>query len=108
MFKMVTIKLIAPKRDDIPAKCKLNIAKSTDASAAAILKGGYNVHPVPTPPPIVEESNNNKNDGGNNQKLKLFKRGKAISTLPNNKGTNQLPKPPIIVGITIKNIIIKA
>jgi hypothetical protein len=54
------------------------------------------------------EHNNNNNDGGNNQKLKLFNLGKAISAAPNIKGTNQLPKPPIIAGITIKNIIIKA
>jgi len=54
------------------------------------------------------DDNNNNNDGGNNQKLKLFKRGKAISAAPNIKGTNQLPNPPIIEGITIKNIIINA
>jgi hypothetical protein len=30
MFKIVTIKLIAPRIDDTPAKCKLKIAKSTD------------------------------------------------------------------------------
>lgn len=48
------------------------------------------------------------NDGGSNQNLMLFIRGKAISGLPNIKGTNQLPKPPIIIGITIKKIIIKA
>jgi hypothetical protein len=30
MFKIVTIKFIAPKIDDAPAKCKLKIAKSTD------------------------------------------------------------------------------
>jgi hypothetical protein len=35
----------------------------------------------------------------------LFKRGKAISQAPINKGTNQLPKPPIAVGITKKKII---
>jgi hypothetical protein len=29
MFKIVTIKFIAPKMDDIPARCKLKIAKST-------------------------------------------------------------------------------
>ena len=29
IFKIVTIKLIAPKIDEIPAKCKLKIAKST-------------------------------------------------------------------------------
>ena len=45
---------------------------------------------------------------GNNQKLKLFKRGNAISGAPNIIGTNQLPKPPIKIGITIKKIIIKA
>lgn len=31
MFRIVVIKFIAPSRDDMPAKCKLNIAKSTDA-----------------------------------------------------------------------------
>jgi hypothetical protein len=32
----------------------------------------------------------------------LFKRGKDISQAPINIGTNQLPKPPIAVGITKK------
>lgn len=56
----------------------------------------------------MEEINNKNNEGGNNQKLKLFIRGKAISGAPNIKGTNQLPKPPIMIGITIKKIITKA
>jgi hypothetical protein len=42
------------------------------------------------------------------QKLILLSRGKAISGAPNNMGTNQFPKPPIRIGITIKNIIKKA
>jgi hypothetical protein len=54
------------------------------------------------------DPNNKIKEGGNNQKLNAFKRGKAISGAPISKGTKQLPKPPIIVGITIKNIIIKA
>jgi len=29
MFNIVVIKFIAPKIEEIPAKCKLNIAKST-------------------------------------------------------------------------------
>ena len=29
IFKVVLIKLIAPNKDDTPAKCKLKIAKST-------------------------------------------------------------------------------
>ena len=38
----------------------------------------------------------------------LFNRGKAMSGAPIIIGTNQFPKPPIIIGITIKKIIIKA
>jgi len=38
----------------------------------------------------------------------LFIRGKAISAAPNIRGTNQLPNPPIKIGITIKKIIINA
>ena len=108
IFIIVARKFMAPPIDDIPAKCKLNIAKSTEESEFIADKGGYTVHPVPAPAPTEQESNNNKKDGGNNQKLKLFNLGNAISGLPIIKGTNQLPKPPIIEGITIKKIIMKA
>jgi len=84
------------------------MAKSTAESEFIADKGGYTVHPVPTPTPTLQDNNNNKNEGGNNQKLKLFNLGNAISGLPIIKGTNQLPKPPIIEGITIKKIIINA
>lgn len=47
-------------------------------------------------------------EGGSSQNLILFIRGKAISGAPNIKGTNQLPNPPIRIGITMKKIIIKA
>jgi len=47
-------------------------------------------------------------DGINNQNLMLFIRGKAMSTAHNIKGTIQLPKPPIMTGITMKKIMIKA
>ena len=57
---------------------------------------------------LKHENNNKIKEGGNNQKLILFNRGKAISGAPIIKGTNQLPKPPIITGITIKKIINKA
>jgi hypothetical protein len=63
------------------------------------------VHPVPTPASVNIDANNNSNDGGNNQKLILFILGKAMSGAPIIKGTNQLPKPPINVGITMKKII---
>lgn len=106
----VVIKLIAPKIDEIPAKCREKIAKSTDAPECAIFddNGGYTVHPVPAPFSTILLEINNINDGGNNQNLILLSRGNAISGAPNIKGTNQFPKPPIIIGITIKKIIIKA
>jgi len=63
------------------------------------------VHPVPTPASVNIDANNNNREGGNNQKLMLFIRGNAISGAPIIKGTNQFPKPPIKVGITMKKII---
>lgn len=38
----------------------------------------------------------------------LFIRGKAMSGAPIIRGTSQLPKPPIIIGITMKKIITNA
>lgn len=71
-------------------------------------KGGYTVHPVPAPASTIEDARSNRKDGGSSQKLMLFIRGKAISGAPIISGTSQLPKPPIIMGITIKKIITKA
>lgn len=107
---IVVIKLIAPKIEDTPARCKEKIARSTEAPAWARFpaKGGYTVQPVPAPASTMDEANSNKKDGGRSQKLILFIRGKAISGAPIIKGTNQFPKPPIIIGITMKKIITKA
>ena len=69
-------------------------------------KGGYTVHPVPTPPSITKDNNSKQNAGGSNQNLKLFNRGKTISGLPRYNGINQLPNPPMRTGITKKKIII--
>jgi len=90
--------------------CNEKIPKSTAGPECAWipLNGGYTVQPVPTPAPIKLEPINKYKLQGNNQKLKLFKRGNAISGAPIITGTNQLPKPPIKIGITIKKIIIKA
>jgi hypothetical protein len=106
----VVIKLTAPKIDETPARCKEKIAKSTEDPPWAILaaRGGYTVQPVPAPTSTTLLETNKVSDGGKSQKLILFIRGKAISGAPNIKGTNQLPNPPIIMGITIKKIIINA
>ena len=66
------------------------------------------VHPVPAPCSINAEPNNKVNEGGKTQKLMLFNLGNAISGAPMYNGTNQFPNPPIITGITKKNIITNA
>jgi hypothetical protein len=68
----VTKKLIAPKIEEIPAKCKLKIARSTELSEVIADKGGYKVQPVPTPPPTKLDINNKVKEGGSSQKLKLL------------------------------------
>ena len=76
IFITVVIKLIDPEIDAIPAKCKLNIAKSTEPPACDIgpASGGYTVQPVPTPTPTKLDNNNNNKDGGNNQKFLYLKK----------------------------------
>lgn len=76
-MKIVVIKLTVPRIDEIPAKCKLKMAKSTDPPEwnPILANGGYTVHPVPAPPSTKLEANNNNNEGGNNQKLMLFNLG---------------------------------
>jgi len=106
ILRIVVIKLIAPKIEEIPAKCKEKIVRSTEELPWNKLldKGGYTVQPVPAPIPEKEDNNNNDKEGGNNQNLILFIRGKAISGAAIIIGTNQFPKPPIIIGITIKKL----
>lgn len=86
------------------------IAKSTLTLLCPKLeaKGGYTVHPVPTPPSIIDLKINNINEGGRSHNLILFIRGKAISGLLTIRGRSQFPNPPIIIGITKKKIITKA
>lgn len=107
---IVVIKLIAPKIEDTPARWREKIVKSTDAPAWARFpaKGGYTVHPVPAPASTMEDAKRSRNDGGSSQKLMLFIRRNAISGAPIISGTSQFPKPPIIIGITIKKIITNA
>ena len=85
IFIIVEIKLIDPKIDLAPAKCKEKIAKSTANPLwpSLLANGGYTVHPVPTPLSIILLSSKNNKEGGKSQKLRLFSRGKAISGHPN-------------------------
>lgn len=63
---------------------------------------------MPAPASTIEEASSRRNEGGSSQKLMLFIRGNAMSGAPIIMGISQLPKPPIITGITIKKIITKA
>jgi len=60
IYFKVTQKLIPPKIELKPAKCKLKIKASTEAFGCPtkLLKGGYNVHPAPTPPSITVDNKN--------------------------------------------------
>jgi len=103
----VEIKFNAPKIELTPARWREKIARSTDAPAWAKApeRGGYTVHPVPTPFSTALDAKRRQRAGGNNQKLRLLRRGKAISGAPIIKGISQFPNPPIRTGMTRKKII---
>jgi hypothetical protein len=71
------MKFIAPNIDEIPAKCKLNIARSTEPPEWDCIpaRGGYIVQPVPDPCSINVDDKNNINAGGSNQNDTLLSRG---------------------------------
>ena len=58
-------------------------------------------------PGMNNEVSSSANDAGSSQKEMLFMRGKAMSGAPIINGTIQLPKPPIIAGITMKNTMVR-
>lgn len=66
------------------------------------------VHPVPAPLSTPADARRRIKDGGTNQNLMFFIRGKAMSGAPIISGISQLPNPPIMIGITMKNIITRA
>ena len=107
---IVVIKLMAPRIEETPARCKEKMVKSSEAPAWARLpaRGGYTVQPVPAPALTIEDARSNRQEGGRSQKLMLFIRGNAITGDPVIRGTSQLPNPPIIIGLTIKKIITNA
>lgn len=112
IFKLFIVhkKFTDPAMELTPAKCNLKITMSTPilGCPSTLLKGGYTVHPVPTPGPINKEALINKPLNGRSQNLRLLRRGKHISCAPNNSGSKRFPNPPIRIGITMKKIIIKA
>lgn len=74
------MKFMAPSIEEIPARCKLKIARSIDPPEWELIpaKGGYTVQPVPAPCSTKLLASNNPNAGGSNQKLILFRRGNRL------------------------------
>src|SRR5882672_2099548 len=113
MLKMVVMKLMAPRIEEAPARWIDRMAKSTAGPGWPEVDGGaYNVQPVPTPlapgsPSTKVDSSSNAKEAGSSQNEMLFMRGKAMSGAPIISGTNQLPKPPIMAGMTMKNTMIR-
>ena len=62
---------------------------------------------MPALPATNIEPSSSEKDGTSSQKLKLFRRGKAMSGAPIISGMNQLPKPPISAGMIVKKIIVR-
>ncbi len=62
---------------------------------------------MPGAPSTNIEISSSANEAGSSQNEMLFMRGKAMSGAPIISGTNQLPKPPIIAGMTMKKIMIR-
>ena len=65
------------------------MARSTDPPECDWIpdRGGYTVHPVPTPCSTKALANSKIKEGGSSQKEILFNRGKAISGAPICTGT---------------------
>lgn len=107
VVRAVTRKLIEPRMELAPAKWREKIAISTAGPLWNLLpaRGGYTVHPVPTPWSTRAEPTSKIREGGRSQKLRLLRRGKDMSGEPTIRGISQFPKPPTNTGITRKKII---
>jgi len=83
------MKFIAPSIEEIPARCRLKIARSTDPPEwlCSDERGGYTVHPVPAPCSTKALASSRIREGGRSQKEILFSRGNAISGAPTITGT---------------------
>ena len=107
MFMMVTTMLMAPMIEEAPMRCTAKISIGM-ASPVCSTSGGYMVHPAAGAPPgmnSVDRSSVNAN--GRIQKLRLFKRGSAMSGAPSCIGIIQLARPTN-PGMTAPKIMISA
>jgi hypothetical protein len=93
--------------------CRARIAQSTAGPGwPEVESGGYIVQPPPKPLPGPPSTNieviSITHEATSSQNEMLFMRGNAMSGAPIISGTIQLPNPPIIAGMTMKKIMIRA
>ena len=71
---IVVIKLIAPKIEETPAKCREKMVRSTEAPVWARLpaRGGYMVQPVPAPASTVNDARSSRKERGRSQELIIY------------------------------------
>src|ERR1700743_2369474 len=113
MLKIVVMKLMAPRIDEAPARCSERMAKSTAGPGwPEVDNGAYMVQPAPTPlapgsPSTKDEIRSSEKEAGSSQNEMLFMRGNAMSGAPIISGTNQLPNPPNIAGMSMRKIMLR-
>ena len=112
ILNIVVIKLIAPNNEETPAKCKLKIAKSTEAPEMSLeysIKVDKQSNLFQHLLLLMQKLINKNKEGGNNQKLIYY----LIVEMPylehlSLKEQTNYQNHLLITGITIKKIIIKA
>jgi hypothetical protein len=94
-------------RDDI-LRSMYNRKKHRCTDAPAWATSCYTVHPVPASLSTILLVRRRDRDGGSSQHLMLFIGANALAGASSMRGTSQFPNSPIIIGITMKKIIMKA
>ena len=114
MLKMVVMKLIAPRIEEAPAMCSEKIAKIHRRAGRAVGRKRRIERPAAAHADAAgiafdehAKASGSAKENGSSQKEMLFMRGNAMSGAPIISGTSQLPKPPIIAGMIMKNTMIR-
>ena len=93
MFRIVTMMLIEPMMEEAPRMCIAKIAPSIDGPICSV-SGAYMVQPMAgAPPGMKNELTSISAAGIISQKLKLFRRAKAMSEAPICSGIIQFANP---------------
>ena len=113
ILKMVVMKLIAPRIEEMPARWMAEDREVHGGTWRALggkrrIDGPACADAMATGRPGEEKGvRSSAKEAGSSQNEILFMRGNAMSGAPIIKGTIQLPNPPIIAGMIVKNIMMR-